>query len=214
MLFIEELVTVLQGASVGTFGTNIFAASVSSIPDVETGVLTLRQTPGPSPIRIQNSVATPNFVRPNAQILARAEDVVTAKALAHAAYDALYGVRNTYVGLFSPRPATSVSRVGSVATLTTPTAHGLFTGQKVNVAGAAQADYNVSLTRITVVSTVVFTYPVSGSPASPATGSITYENPGVFYQDLIVLQQPFDLGLDSNGRAQFAFNITAVKKPS
>lgn len=36
----------------------------------------------------------------------------------------------------------------------------------------------------------------------------------VFYREINPLQEPFDLGLDQNGRAQVAFNIMAIKRPS
>jgi hypothetical protein len=48
----------------------------------------------------------------------------------------------------------------------------LLTGNKVTIAGATQADYNVTAT-ITVVDAVTFTYTVANSPATPATGSPT-----------------------------------------
>jgi len=35
-----------------------------------------------------------------------------------------------------------------------------------------------------------------------------------FYLSLTPMQEPFDLGLDSNGRAQVAFNVMAVRRPS
>lgn len=35
-----------------------------------------------------------------------------------------------------------------------------------------------------------------------------------WYQDIEPVQQPFDVGLDSDGRAQVVFNIDVVKRPS
>lgn len=37
---------------------------------------------------------------------------------------------------------------------------------------------------------------------------------GTYYQDLLPTQEPFDLGLDAQGRAQVAFNVMATKRPS
>lgn len=67
----------------------------------------------------------------------------------------------------------SITRSGSVATVTTASAHGRTTGDVVTIAGADQTEYNITAT-ITVTGTTTFTFTVSGSPASPATGTLTY----------------------------------------
>lgn len=66
---------------------------------------------------------------------------------------------------------TSITRSGSTATVTTTAAHGLSTNDKVLVGGAVQDDYNL-IASITVTGASEFTFPVSGTPASPATGTI------------------------------------------
>lgn len=66
---------------------------------------------------------------------------------------------------------TSITRSGSTATVT-KTAHGYNTGECVVIAGAAQAEYNGAHS-ITVVDANSFTFTVSGTPATPATGTIT-----------------------------------------
>jgi hypothetical protein len=68
------------------------------------------------------------------------------------------------------KAVTSITRSGSTATATV-TAHGLSTGNKVNLQGAAQTEYNGVFT-ITVVDANTFTYTVTGTPATPATGTI------------------------------------------
>lgn len=65
-----------------------------------------------------------------------------------------------------------ITRSGSTATATTATAHGFETGEIVRIAGATQTEYNGDH-RITVASSTTFTYAVSGSPTTPATGTIT-----------------------------------------
>lgn len=72
---------------------------------------------------------------------------------------------------------TSITRSGSVATVTTPTNHHLYSGMSITIAGANESDYNGTFT-ITVTSAVQFTYTVGGSPSTPATGSITYKKIG------------------------------------
>lgn len=67
----------------------------------------------------------------------------------------------------------SVSITRSVTTATvTHTAHGLSSGDKVTIRGAAEQEYN-GVFSITVTGANSYTYTVSGSPATPATGTIT-----------------------------------------
>jgi uncharacterized phage protein gp47/JayE len=61
---------------------------------------------------------------------------------------------------------------GGVATVTISAGHGLGSGMTVTIAGAVETDYNGDFD-ITVISSTVFEYTVSGSPTSPATGTIT-----------------------------------------
>ena len=63
-----------------------------------------------------------------------------------------------------------ITRSGSTATVA-HTGHGLESGNKVRIRGADQAEYNGIFT-ITVTGVDAYTYTVSGSPATPATGSI------------------------------------------
>lgn len=66
----------------------------------------------------------------------------------------------------------SLTRSGTTATATTATPHRLATGMTVTVSGAVQTAYNVSA-MVTVTGANTFTYQVAGSPATPATGTIT-----------------------------------------
>lgn len=77
--------------------------------------------------------------------------------------------------VFSNGATTSVSsitRASSTATVTTGSAHGLSTGHYVTIAGAGQAEYN-GVFQVTVTGGTTFTYTVNGTPATPATGTIT-----------------------------------------
>ena len=65
----------------------------------------------------------------------------------------------------------SITRSASTATVT-HTSHGLLTGNKVLIAGANQNEYN-GIKTITVTTDNAYTYTVSGTPATPATGTIT-----------------------------------------
>lgn len=68
------------------------------------------------------------------------------------------------------KSVTSIERTSSVASVTC-TSHGMSTGDKVLISGANQSAYN-GVFEITKVNNNLFTYTVSGSPATPATGAI------------------------------------------
>ena len=66
---------------------------------------------------------------------------------------------------------TQITRSGSTATVS-QSAHGLGTGDKVYIQGANEAEYN-GIHQITYIDTGSYSYTVSGTPDSPATGTIT-----------------------------------------
>jgi lysophospholipase L1-like esterase len=70
--------------------------------------------------------------------------------------------------------------VNTLATATTSAPHGFSTGQAVTIAGAAQSAFNVTAP-ITVTGATTFTYPINGTPTTPATGTITATGPGIVY---------------------------------
>lgn len=69
---------------------------------------------------------------------------------------------------------TGITRSGSTATATAAVAHGLATGDTVRISGAAETEYNGDVV-VTVTGATTFTYTVTGTPATPATGTIIYE---------------------------------------
>ena len=69
---------------------------------------------------------------------------------------------------------TSIARSGSTAGVTTINAHGLSTGDQVEMGGADQPEYN-GRKLIGVTGSHTFTYPVTGTPTTPATGPIYYQ---------------------------------------
>jgi hypothetical protein len=75
------------------------------------------------------------------------------------------------VGLASDAKSATITRTSGTATVTC-TSHGYATGDKVIIRGANQAEYN-GLHTITVSDGNTFTYDVTGTPTTPATGTIT-----------------------------------------
>lgn len=83
-----------------------------------------------------------------------------------------FGIRDVSVDRMTySTDSVSITRSSNTATVT-HTAHGLFTGMRVIIAGCTQTDYNGSYI-ITKTGANTYTYTVSGSPATPATGSPT-----------------------------------------
>lgn len=68
--------------------------------------------------------------------------------------------------------ASSLTRVSNTAIFTTATDHSFATGQLITIVGADQTEYNGTVS-ITVTGRRSFQYAVSGTPATPATGSIS-----------------------------------------
>lgn len=73
---------------------------------------------------------------------------------------------------------TSITRSSTTATVTTTAAHGYATGNRITIAGADQAAYNGTF-EITVTGGSTYTFTVSGSPTTPATGTITSTDLGI-----------------------------------
>lgn len=72
----------------------------------------------------------------------------------------------------------SITHVGTTATLTTAVAHGLITGNQVTISGATESNYNGTYI-ITVTGTTTFTYVMATAPTSDATVVGTYNILGI-----------------------------------
>jgi len=69
---------------------------------------------------------------------------------------------------------TSISRVGSLVTVVTSSAHNFVSNIFALIAGAVETEYNGNH-QITVVDGTTFTYVISSTPSTPATGTLTVE---------------------------------------
>lgn len=107
----------------------------------------------------------------------------------------------------------SLTRSGVTATVVTASAHSLSSNVLITVAGAVETEYN-GVQTITVVDSTTFTYIVAGTPATPATGTITaagdFANVPVISQDfgeitnqdldaVLTLQSPIS-GVDNDAQ--------------
>jgi hypothetical protein len=72
----------------------------------------------------------------------------------------------------------SITRSGTLATLTTATAHNLITGNRVTISGASSSEYNGTYV-ITRTGANTFTYTMASTPAANATVVGTYTTIGI-----------------------------------
>jgi hypothetical protein len=96
-MFADDIVTILQGAAVGTYGTTIFVGAKAILPANTPPFIAINVTGGTGPEGTHNLIVVPAYVRPSAQIVARAVQYADAEALAQAAYQAIFPVRNQFV---------------------------------------------------------------------------------------------------------------------
>lgn len=209
MPFLEEIKRTIIGTSPSPTSAQVFLSSRAGRPAGDGPFVFIIETGGTFALRTQN--VSNRYERPTAQISVTATDYVDARQMARAIADSLRSVRNTVLGAYSVS-ITTLTRVGTTATATS-VAHGFVTGQSVTIAGANEASYNGTYT-ITVTGDDTFTFTVAGSPATPATGTITASFTGTTYLEIDLLQEPFDMGTDTNARARVGFNIRVVKHPS
>jgi hypothetical protein len=71
-----------------------------------------------------------------------------------------------------PQVMQTITRVGTLATVTTAVAHGLVTGNQIVVSGVTPAAYNGTF-KVTVLNATQFTYVMASTPASNATANGT-----------------------------------------
>lgn len=97
----DDLVTILETAGVGVYGTTIFVGSKAALPTLESesevAFVSIIAGGGASPEGTHNLVDVPAYVKPSAQIVARAMKYSLAEAKALEAYSALFKVRNQFV---------------------------------------------------------------------------------------------------------------------
>lgn len=82
------------------------------------------------------------------------------------------------------RRVTGISRVGTTATATIALGHHFEAGETILITGATETQYNGEFV-ITNITATAFDYTVTGTPATPATGSITsapIESLNLFHQ--------------------------------
>ncbi len=144
----------------GYAGTNGSTGNEAIYVNIGSGSMTIAIGGGGSTPSIRTAGATVTVV-----------NAVTVKVTAKDADNAA-AVENARILLYATTgTAVTITRSGSTASVS-HTAHGYANGQKVNILGANQGEYN-GVRTISNVSTNAYDYTVSGTPATPATGTIT-----------------------------------------
>lgn len=89
---------------------------------------------------------------------------------------------NGYIySLATPQTISTLTNVGTTATLTTASSHGLSTGMQVTVSGALPAQYNGTYT-VTVIDGASFSYTMASDPGAPAAPVGSYAIASAFVQ--------------------------------
>ena len=96
-----------------------------------------------------------------------------------------------------------ITRSGGTATVQVASTASLTSGDEVEIRGAAQSEYNIIAT-ITVTDGTHFTYAVSGTPASPATGTIfAATGPTLFVTDDDVVRCSCQFATNDTDRTEY-----------
>jgi hypothetical protein len=124
------------------------------------------------------------------------DDVTKGESFAGDSEYRCFYVENAYSG-----SVTSITRSGGTAHVTTAANHGYVSGDEISHRGAVQPEYNVSEV-ITVIDANEYEYPVSGAPATPATGAI-FHGKQMLSVEVYIATQPdpgtVSVGVDAAG---------------
>lgn len=96
-MFLQDLISILEGAGVATYGVDLFVGSKAVIPAGDGPFVSLIETGGSAPEGTHNLVDVPAYVRPSAQVVCRGTDYLTVRSKAQDVYLAFYGVMNQVV---------------------------------------------------------------------------------------------------------------------
>lgn len=97
----------------------------------------------------------------------------------------------------------SIVSVGTLATVTMPSPHGLSRGVSVTISGALESDYNGTF-EITAITESTFTYVILASTTSPATGALLVD-----YQTALIPADALTFSESSNLSAGATLTISS-----
>ena len=158
---LDEVETLMNYASPNTSNEKLFAIADGKIYDTATNPATVVYS-GLSNARWQHI----NFSTVGGHFLVMVNGVDTAMI-----YDGTNWCK--FATTTTAQTISSITSSGTTATVTTSSAHGLVTDNRVTISGATEAQYN-GVFKITVTGATTFTYTMSSSTTSPATGTPVY----------------------------------------
>jgi len=95
----------------------------------------------------------------------------------------LTNIQRGVTAAVTPQTISSITAIGSVATLTTAIDHGLVTGAIVTISGATPSAYNGTFT-VTMLTATTFSFATATAPGGPATVMGAYTAQSVAYSTL------------------------------
>lgn len=110
------------------------------------------------------------------------------------------------------KAVTGITRASSTATLTS-TAHGYVVGDSIVVSGAVETEYNGTFTVLAAATADTLTYAVSGTPTTPATGTILVRQNDYLIQPATLATfgaAGNNTGTPANGSGRFKWNAGSV----
>lgn len=98
----------------------------------------------------------------------------------------------------------SINRVADTAIVETATEHNLTNSTLVSIIGSSQTEYNITNQIISITSPTTFTFQVSGSPITPATGTLF-----LVYNGITVSISSNEVGSDKNLNSNTILALTS-----
>ena len=148
------------------FYLQLLAAIKESFPDTATGIFLARWAAIWGKQRLAATQATGNVVATGTA----AAIVPSGTVLTHSSGN--YTSTSSATIASQSISVSGITRSGQTATATTTSNHGLANNVPVTISEAVETEYNVSNIAITVTGLKTFEYQVTGSPSTPATGTI------------------------------------------
>lgn len=96
-MFLDDLLSVLATAGVGTINQDLFQTSRHAVPDGDGPYLMLKELGGSSPLNTHNRLDLPAWVNQGCAVIVRGKVPSTTRAMLLDARAALYPIRNTTI---------------------------------------------------------------------------------------------------------------------
>lgn len=152
-----------------TSGTNLtFSSPIAGIDD--TAIVQFGEVSGGTDLETDEDLRTRVIDKYQNPIAHFSKNDIIAKAKEIAGVTRVF-VTQAAESFGAQLSVTSINRAANIATVITSTDHNLSDCMTVTISGATETEYN-GIFRIIVINSTTFAYVVSGTPSTPATGTI------------------------------------------